>query len=413
MKRPKAKIYFRSGFIVVSILAVGGLFFSFSGFRSWPTLSQTLPPPSVPPQSSEPAKVPFIVTHLATPEPVKAIYLTNWVAGTLARRDELIKLIDETELNAVVIDVKDYTGRLAWLPVDPELLATGVGEKRIADIEGLINQLHNKGVYVIGRISVFQDLFLAEKHPELAVKRASDGAIWRDRKGVAWLEAGNPKVWAYTARIARESYARGFDELNFDYIRFPSDGDLTDITYGYLVPPETRADVLARFFKYLAEELGGIPAPRSIDLFGLVTVNHDDLGIGQVLERAEPYFDYICPMVYPSHYAAGFIGYPNPAEHPYEVTEYSLKSARQRLNFLSLLIPDSSTASSTVPVVVPTTITKYSAKLRPWLQDFDLGADYTAPMVQAEKRATYDIGLTSWMLWNPSNRYTRGALESY
>jgi len=359
---------------------------------------------------SQVVEEPEKIKHLSTPASVKAIYITSWVAGTESRRSPLIDLIDKTELNSVVIDVKDYTGKLAWLPKDPVLLAAGLGENRISDIEQLIERLHEKNIYVIGRISVFQDLHLAEKRPELAVKRASDGAIWRDRKGLAWLDPTNKEAWDYTIRIAREAYEVGFDELNFDYIRFPSDGNMRDINYagGAQI---VRAVELEKFFKYLDEQLADLGVPLSADLFGLVTVNPDDLGIGQVLERAEPYFDFIAPMVYPSHYADGFIGLANPADHPYEVIKYSLEKARQRLNILSLPPIDlMATSTSTSTPAVPTTITKYSAKLRPWLQDFDLGAVYTPALVRAQMQATYDVGLTSWMLWDPSNWYTREAL---
>ena len=190
-------------------------------------------------------------------------------------------------------------------------------------------------------------------------------------------------------RIAKESYALGFDEINFDYIRFPSDGDMKDISYQYFDKKvETRAQVLKRFYSYLWLELKPLGIPISADLFGLTTSSLDDLGIGQVLVEAAPYFDYIAPMVYPSHFASGYIGLAKPATKPYEVVKDSMTKASARL-----------LAASSTP-----------AKLRPWLQDFDLGATYTAEMVRTQIQATYDSGLTSWMLWDPSNRYTPAAL---
>jgi len=331
-----------------------------------------------------------VVSHKLTPASVRAVYMTSWVAGTPSIRERLIKLIEATELNAVVIDIKDYSGRIAFATTDPELVATGAVEVRIPAVKELISDLHRRGVYVIGRVSVFQDVYYANQHPEFAVHRSSDGEVWRDRKGISWLEVGATPVWAYVVRIARAAYDVGFDEINFDYIRFPSDGDMRDIGYDYFdAASETRAAVLKRFYAYLAAELSPLHIPISADLFGLTTTSFDDLGIGQVLVDVAPYFDYLSPMVYPSHFASGFLNFPNPANHPYEVVNHSMLSASGRL-----------TAASSTP-----------DKLRPWLQDFNLGASYTAEMVRAQIQATYDAGLDSWMLWDPNNRYTPAALN--
>ncbi|MFA6272883.1 MAG: putative glycoside hydrolase [Candidatus Paceibacterota bacterium] len=325
------------------------------------------------------------VTHLKTPVPLKALYLTSWTAGYNVRREKLIDLVDNTELNAVVIDIKDYTGRISFLIDNPELQAIGSAKNIVPDIKELIKKLHDKNIYIIGRISVFQDPYLVSKYPEWAVKKNSDQkVVWKDYKGITWLDAGASGVWDYIVLLAKESYALGFDELNFDYIRFPSDGNMKDVYYpwsdGYEKP-----EVLREFFSYLHDNLKPIGAVLSADLFGMTTTNTDDLNIGQVLEVALPYFDYVAPMVYPSHYPATFIGLGNPAEHPYEVIRYSLNAAFNR--------------SSTTP-----------QKIRPWLQDFSLGAVYTAEMVRAQIQATYDSGFDSWMLWNSANRYTAAAL---
>ncbi len=368
----------------------------FAGPGSWQRLEYNTAPVSV----SVPV---FRITHLPTPSSVKAIYLTSWVAGAPGRRDELVELIVETELNSVVIDIKDYTGRIAFMTGDPVLDESGAVEKRIKDIKDFIHSLHEKNIYVIGRVSVFQDMYFVGRHPEFAVHRRSDGGVWKDRKGISWLEVGATPVWDYTVRIARAAYAVGFDEINFDYIRFPSDGDMKDISYRHFDPKaETRSQVLQKFFAHLQARLADLEVPISADLFGLVTTAEDDLGIGQVLVEAAPYFDYIAPMVYPSHFASGYLNFSNPAAHPYEVVKNAMTSAVARLTTLA-----STTATSTMlarPLGGP-------AKLRPWLQDFNLGADYTAEMVRAQIQATYDSGLTSWMLWSPSNNYTREALD--
>lgn len=336
----------------------------------------------------------FIATHIKTPEAVKAIYMTSWVAGTPSFREKLVKIADETEINSIIIDIKDYTGRIAFKVDDPILQEVGAVENRIPDIREFIARLHEKEIYVIGRISVFQDQYLVSKHPELAVKRESDAEVWEDHKGVSWLDAGSKEVWDYVVAIAKESYAVGFDELNFDYIRFPSDGNMNDIYYPFseekiLADPDYgKAEVLRNFFKYIDIKMKDTDAALSADLFGMVTTNPDDLNVGQVLEYAEPYFDYIAPMVYPSHYPKGFNGWQNPNKEVYGVVNYSMTQAVNRM-FVASSSPN---------------------KLRPWLQDFDYGGNYDIAEVRAQIQAVYDAGLTSWMLWDPANKYTVDAL---
>lgn len=348
-------------------------------------------------QEAEPEK--SLVNHLPTPKPVKALYLTSWAAGTPSLRDHVIGLVESTEANAVVIDIKDYSGTIAFEVDDKKLMASGVIEKRIPNIKELIADLHAKDIYVIGRISTFQDSFLVEHKPHLAVKRASDGKIWRDRKGIAWLDPGSKEVWDYVVSIAEASHAVGFDELNFDYIRFPSDGNMKDIAYDfYDEEKKTKSQQLKEFYAYLTKELDHLDAPLSADLFGMTTTNSDDLGIGQILEDALTYFDYVGPMVYPSHYPATWNGLAKPADNPYKVIKWAMEGA----------ILKAENVASTTGMSATTT----KNKLRPWLQDFDLGAVYTKDMVRAQMQATYDVGLDSWMLWDPSNKYTKGALQA-
>jgi len=330
------------------------------------------------------------VVHVATPASVRALYMTSWVAGTPSIRVRVLNLVRETEINSVVIDVKDDTGRIAFAVRDPELQAIGAATHRITDVQDLLRELHAEGVYVIGRVSVFQDQYLPSVRPELALVSKSTGAPWKDRRGLFWLDQRNMEVWEYTARTAREAYAQGFDEINFDYIRFPSDGNLADIEYG-LSEGEwlDKSAELTTFFAYLDSEVRERGIPTSADLFGQITSEKDDMGIGQTIEGAAPYFDFIAPMVYPSHYYPGFLQLKNPAAHPYEVVKYALDEGVKKL-----------IAASSTP-----------ALLRPWLQDFSLGGTtYSAEMVRAQIEATYDAGISSWMLWDPSNRYTSGAL---
>lgn len=329
-----------------------------------------------------------IVYHLPTPKPLKAVYMSSWAAGNDKFRKHLFDLVDTTEINAVVIDIKDYTGRISFRVEDSFLNEIGSSENRISDIKDFISKLHEKKVYVIGRISCFQDSYLVKVRPDWAVK-SQQGGVWADYKGVKWLDAGAKPVWDYLVAIGKQSYAYGFDELNFDYIRYPSDGDMTDVFYSW-DDGFTRQEVMKSFFMYLRESFDGTNIPLSIDLFGLTTSASGDLGIGQSLIDALPYFDYVSPMVYPSHFAKGFLGFPKPATHPYEVIKSSMDSAISKANI----------ASSS------------PEKIRPWLQAFDLGAVYTPAMVRAQIQATYDSGLDSWMLWNAASVYDKEGLIS-
>lgn len=333
-------------------------------------------------------EVPKVVAHISTPSQVKAIYMTNWVAGEKTLREPLVKIVDETEINSIVIDIKDYTGRIAFEVSDPLLKELGAYERRIADIRGFIDELHGKNIYVIGRISVFQDHYLVNRRRELAVQKKSDGKVWKDFKGISWLDPGSKDVWKYVVALAKESHSVGFDEINFDYIRFPSDGNMKDVSYPWSNGKQ-KTEVMKEFFVYLRDSLGNMGAPISADLFGMTTTSTDDLNIGQNMENALKYFDYVSPMVYPSHYPPGFNNYKNPSDKPYEVVKFALDGAVEK-----------AVNASTTPL-----------KIRPWLQDFNLGATYNAPMIRAQIQATYDAGLDSWMLWNASNRYTRGALD--
>ena len=352
----------------------------------------------------------FKAVYLKTPDSVKAVYMTSWVAGTQSLREHIVKLIDETELNAVVIDIKDDTGRISFETEDEYLNEIGSAEIRIPDIKEFIKYLNDKEIYAIGRISAFQDPHLIKLRPDLAVKRKSDGAVWKDRKGIGWLDAGSRETWDYIVKIAKEAHRVGFDELNFDYIRFPSDGNMRDIYYPFSEEKVLsdidfgKADILKDFFAYLDKETQELGVPISADLFGMTATNKDDLNIGQVLENALPCFDYIAPMVYPSHYPVGFRGYSDVNAHPYEIVNFSMTEAVRRVNELRDILASSTPASKVISKLKP-------GQLRPWLQDNDYPIHYTADMVRAQIQATYDAGLNSWMLWDAANTYTKSALE--
>ncbi|MEX0917368.1 MAG: putative glycoside hydrolase [Candidatus Paceibacterota bacterium] len=362
----------------------------------------------------------FKPIYLPTPEPLKAIYMSQCVAGTPSFRERLVKLIEETELNSVIIDVKDYTGKIGFPTNNPKLKESVSDQCGARDMREFVKMLNERGIYTIARITVFQDPYYTHAYPELAVKKESDkNAIWKDYKGLSFIDVGSKPFWDYIVEISKETYKIGFDELNYDYIRFPSDGPMRDIYYPFSDeklardPDYGKANVLKEFFAYLDKEMENTGAVLSADIFGMTTTNYDDLNIGQVLEYAEPHFDYIAPMVYPSHYPSGFIGLSNPNSDPYKVIHYSMSRAVERLTALTTpfaLVGEERIGTSTPAIYSYTP--KNKLKLRPWLQDFDYGGDYDVEEVRAQMQATYDAGLTSWMLWDPSNRYTRGALQN-
>ena len=355
-----------------------------------------------------PKEEPFVVIHVEIPEQVKGIYMTACVAATPSFRDKLVKLIQETELNTVIIDIKDYSGTVSFSVDDPLVKGTNGGGCRVSDMREFIRSLHEKEIYVVGRITVFQDPFYAKAHPELAVKKATaTSTVWKDHKGISYIDVGAEEYWKYIVALSKASYEAGFDELNYDYIRFPSDGNMYDIYYPFsedriVADPDLgKAEVLREFFAYLYEEMKDTEIILSADLFGMTMTNSDDMNIGQVLEYAAPYFDYIAPMVYPSHYPNGFNGYQNVNDHPYEIVKYSMDEGVRRLKKMA--------NSTTTPIRGRGEVS--SDQLRPWLQDNDYPVHYTSQMVRTQIQATYDAGLDSWMLWDAANTYTKAALE--
>ncbi|HTY39836.1 MAG TPA: putative glycoside hydrolase [Candidatus Paceibacterota bacterium] len=353
------------------------------------------------------------------PTVVRGLYLTAWSAGSPKRVDETIDLIKRNNLNGVVIDIKDYSGYVSYRTGLPAVAATGAeNELRIAEPNTLLKKLHDNGLYVIGRITVFQDSVLARAHPEWSVQNKNTGKLWADRKGLFWLDPAAEPVWAYYAALANDALARGFDEVNFDYIRFPSDGDLSATQYPYWDEKTPQHMVIEKFFAYLHAHVS--PGRISADLFGLTTSAADDLGIGQFITDAYPNFDYVCPMVYPSHFASGYLGYQNPALYPSEVIEHSMSEALRKLRTLAIdLSPkvpteNGSSTTSTPELVKPSepdpAVLAGLGKLRPWLQAFDLGATYDAAKIDAQVQAAEKVLTPSghyagWLLWDPSNHY--------
>ncbi|MFA5132126.1 MAG: putative glycoside hydrolase [Candidatus Paceibacterota bacterium] len=329
-----------------------------------------------------------VVTHIKTPEHVKAIYMSSWVAGSPSVRTKLVKLIDDTEINSVVIDVKDNTGLVSW-------------DGRIRDLDAFLDELHAKNIYVIARIAAFQDPLYVKRYPEEAVRSKKTGDIWKDHKGIPWVDTGSKKMWRYLENISKDSYARGFDEVNLDYIRFPTDGALSDMTFP-ISGERAKVDkpgIVSEFYHYITDSLRKDGIPVSGDLFGIIMVTKVDIAVlGQDMHTALETFDYVAPMIYPSHFYAGTAGYQNPAANPGPIISYSMKKGIEIADEVA-----SSTGQATSTI---------RAKYRPWYQDFDMGATYTAEMVRAQITAGERLGIDSWMLWDPANHYTPAALHT-
>jgi hypothetical protein len=383
--------------------------------KTLPGKTEAVKPAPPPPVTPKPLANP--------PEIVKAVYFTGWSAGLKARVGYAIDLAKTTEINSVVFDVKDYSGNISYRTGVAEAQRYGAVRVMVRDVDGFIARLHKEGIYVIARITCFQDPVLAEARPDLAVHRVSKlpkdrrapltrDSLWRDRKGLAWINPASRPAWDYLVAIARDVLARGADEVNFDYVRFPSDGDLKDMYFPGWDGKTPKHEVIRAFFKHLRSELAGTRI--SADVFGLATVNDDDLGIGQIIEDAYGTFDYVCPMVYPSHFARKFLGFPNPAARPYEVVNYSIREAGDRLHAFEEPPPPKVKAAGAAAEAAPPAPPKIkAAKLRPWIQDFNMGAKYDAAAVRAQIRAVEDAlggSYAGYMVWAPSNVYTRQGL---
>ncbi len=350
----------------------------------------------------EPAKP--AVVHINTPVPVKAIYMTQCAVGTPSFRESLTTLIDTTELNAIVIDIRDYTGKIAF-PTDNPVLKEYVSDECGAnDMRAFVQTLHDKNIYVIGRITVFQNPAYTKAHPDEAVQKVG-GGVWKDHKGLAFVDVGASPYWDNVVELSKEAYALGFDELNYDYIRFPSDGDMKAVVYSW-DPGRPKQEALESFFKYLHDNVRQTGVVMSADLFGMTATNYDDLNIGQVLERALPYFDFIDPMVYPSHYPTGFNGYKDVNANSYNIVHFSMSKAVARTVATTTKI--ASFAYTRIGTSTPAMYSKPSypaTKMRPWLQSFDYPVTYTPAMVAEQIKANEDAGLDSYLFWDPANKY--------
>ncbi|HEY7304394.1 MAG TPA: putative glycoside hydrolase [Bryobacteraceae bacterium] len=321
-----------------------------------------------------------IIVELPSIAP-RAVYLSFWGVSSAAVREPVLHLVGTTPVNAVVIDVKGDLGYVSYRTSAP--IASQIGSVKtvtIPDIRGLIDQLHGRGVYAIARIVTFKDNVLAVADPALQVHM--NGKLWRDHEGLAWCDPFQKKVWDYNISLAVDAAKSGFDEVEFDYVRFP---DAKGLQFSQETTEASRSNTIEAFLTEARRQLTPYNVFLSADVFGYICWNTNDTGIGQKIERISRVVDYISPMLYPSGFSFGIPNYRNPVAHGYEIVRFSLDKARQRTGLDPI-------------------------RFRPWLQSF---ADYAfdkrqfgAAEIQAQIQAAETFGSDGWLLWNPRNSYS-------
>ncbi|MCM2303325.1 MAG: putative glycoside hydrolase [Elusimicrobia bacterium] len=316
----------------------------------------------------------------------RGVHFTGWAAGSSKARRRFIDGMKSGGFNAVVIALKDYDGHVFVRDV-PLAARTGAFTNAIPDLPGAVKDFEDAGIYTIARIAIFKDDHLARARPDLAV-HFPDGRIWTNDKGTAWVDPYKKEVWDYAIDIASRAAAAGFDEIQYDYIRFPSDGKTRQCRYARADhSPATAAAALREFLTLAGARLRPLGVKLSIDTFGLTTSVDDGMGIGQTMERMADLVDYVSPMMYPSHYARGEYGLKNPNHAPYETISYGVRDALARLG-------------------------PRGAAMRPYLQDFSMGARYTPAHVRSQILAAEELGVRGWILWNAQNRYSWSATQA-
>jgi hypothetical protein len=338
----------------------------------------TKPAPAVTKPKPKPKAA--LPTPRALPKEVRGIHVTMALASLDGKIEEYLKLVDEG-LNTIELDVKDENGEIGFVPSSVPLAREVGAAKPYYKPREAARLAHRKGVYLIGRVVTFEDPVLSARRPALAIK-TPDGSVWRNHAGLGWTNPYDKRVWDYNVSIAEVAARAGFDEIQFDYVRFPSDGDVDSIVY----PGKTKTPpgwVIAEFVHYATKRLKPLGVRVSADVFGLAATR--DLGIGQVPRRLAKHVDAIYPMVYPSHYGPGEYGIEDPNGAPGATVEWSLSDFRRELK-------------------------QGKAELIPWLQDFSYGRTYAYADVKAQIDAARLMGARGYLLWNPLGIYTPGAL---
>ena len=322
-------------------------------------------------------------------EMVKSLYANLGVLGEPDRWNALLDMADRTEINAIVIDVKQdniyYDTQVPFFQSIPGMVTP------VLDMQSILNDMHERNLYAIARMVVFKDPLVAEARPDLSVKTEGTNEPWLDMNGTPWVNAFYPELWEANADLAEELIKMGFDEVQYDYIRFPSDGDLKTSDFGNEYTEALRREAITSAVALGAQRVHEAGGVFSIDLFPIIALMGDDQGIGQTLQDLTPLVDYVSLMIYPSHYERGNIpvdGHPN--DFPAETVTYTLQRSQE---------------------VVPGTI----KKMRPWLQDFDYPLEgytpYGPDRVRAQIDAAEAMGVSGWILWNAAGQFQEEALK--
>lgn len=327
----------------------------------------------------------------ARPAVVRGLYVNRWaVLGQ--RMWEFIAIAKRTEINALVLDVKDDRGYVLYrssVPLAKQIGADSTMPVSANRMRAILDTMRANGIFPIARIVVAKDPVLANAKREWAIERRSDGKPWLDKDGNPWLDPHQRAVWTYAADLAAEAVRLGFSEVQFDYVRFPDEPRLVRETRFPLAKGRVRAMVIREQLGYLKERVARLKVPMAIDVFGLTTTDSTDMGIGQRWEQFADQADIVLPMTYPSHYARGTYGISNPNASPYATIDHAMKDAKAR-----------NAQVKPAPEIVP------------WYQDFTMGAPrYGVTQLRAQIRAGYDNGVRSWILWNPGSKYTISALR--
>ena len=314
---------------------------------------------------------------------VRGLYLNRFAPQSSKKMRHLFTIADSTEINAFVIDMKDEFG-LNYHSSKPEIARNAGGTHGfVTNVKALVDSVKAHGLMPIARIVAFKDPVAAEKNPDWQIRR-DDGSTWRDKQGLAWVNAHDKRVWEYNLAIAEELVGMGFEEIQWDYIRFPEPYKSlpTQVFPGATM---SKPDALAAFLKESRQRLGKYGVRTTADIFGLVTNVRGTLEVGQNWEKLSPVTDVLLPMVYPSHYPRGSLGVAHPNGQPYDIIKIALDTARARDEKLG--------------------ITK-AEHVRPWLQAFSLGQPKYGPeQITAQKKAVYDAGYHGWILWSPGSMY--------
>jgi len=318
------------------------------------------------------------------PSPVRAIYLNAWAFGG-RRFYDLVKLADRTEVNAFVVDVKDDTGYLTYRSEVPTAIEIGAnGQLRARDVRERLRVMREHGIHPIARIVVAKDPLLASRKQAWSVQQVG-GGLWHDRLDFAWVDAFNDSVWVYAAQLAAEAVRIGFAEVQYDYVRFPDEPEsrLASAVFQGRRQGETKRQGVVRNLRLLRDRTRKLGVPFTIDVFGLTTSAPTDMGIGQMWEDLVTTADVVLPMVYPSHYFRGYYSLRHPNSEPYKVIRRAMQDALKRSAPLGK-----------------------TAEIRPYLQAFTLGQPrYTPGHVREQIRAAEELGIKSWVLWNPRSAY--------